>query len=214
MPFIHPNIAPVRMHLVNLQTNERMEAQFNPDQLTLGLTANWAQINVPGMSHPILQYTNTSATSIQLTLYMDAGSTNRPSRLVPGDSARNQSRDPALDSLISSVTNTASADSLQNSIRFLTALAYAPESDAILKGAPPRTLLVWPNYVTLTCVLQSLNLVAERFNVEGYPVNLRAEVQLLEIRDLRITQQLVRERGFQRGTPAEVIPTDISEFLE
>ena len=52
-------VRPPRCFLVNISTGENMECLFNPTQLSEKLQVNWNRLNVPGLSHQVLQYQST-----------------------------------------------------------------------------------------------------------------------------------------------------------
>jgi len=64
---------PYRMFIINLETQERFKAQFNPETFTETLRANWASLDVIGLPYQPLHYTNTSNTvfSFVLSFYSD-----------------------------------------------------------------------------------------------------------------------------------------------
>ncbi len=52
-------VDPTRMQLVNLDTDEAFEVQFNPADLRESVSVNYTRHAVPGLSHQPLQYTGT-----------------------------------------------------------------------------------------------------------------------------------------------------------
>lgn len=64
--------APRRMCLVNYETGEDMEVQFNPTQVTVELEAFFNKLKVAGQSHEELQYGNTGNTRVSFELAWDA----------------------------------------------------------------------------------------------------------------------------------------------
>lgn len=57
--------------LTNTLTRERVSVQFNPEEYTLQRATNFAQLAVPGLSAPIIQFVNGSAQTVQLELLAD-----------------------------------------------------------------------------------------------------------------------------------------------
>lgn len=66
------NRRPARMTLANIRTGATVEAQFNPAAFTEALQVSYARQSVVGLSHQVLQYSNTGNVGIPLTLFFDA----------------------------------------------------------------------------------------------------------------------------------------------
>jgi len=117
--------------LVNVWTGESMPCLFNPTQLTEKLQVNWNRQVVPGLSHQVLQFQSTS--NRQLTgveFYLDRFFATEQ----PGDPNILEFR------------------------AFLRALTAPPAvTEGVLATAPPRVLVVWPNVVTIECVVASID---------------------------------------------------------
>jgi hypothetical protein len=58
----------VKVTLVNMRTMEEQPVLANPQDLETALEVNWNNLVVPGLSHEILQYRNTSNVSFPLAL--------------------------------------------------------------------------------------------------------------------------------------------------
>lgn len=84
--------------------------------------------------------------------------------------------------------------------RFLQSLCY-PKRGAqdVIGGGPPRALFVWPDVISLSCVLTSLSFKHARFNAQGVPIQYSAKVSLEEIRDMRLLSEDVLNSGTQRS---------------
>lgn len=162
--------SPARMAIANVATGDSITAQFNPTELEQALEVTWARATVPGLSHQPLQFVNTGNTKLTLTLTFDA-------------------LEPSAD-----------VDQLGRAQRFLLSLCY-PRRGAqdIASGAPPRVLFVWPNTVSLTCVLTALSFTFTRFRSDGAPIQFSARVGLEEIRDVRLTSEDVLANGSLRA---------------
>ena len=161
---------PARMSLTNLATGMSVEAQSNPPELEETIDVNWARPAVPGLSHEPLQYSHTSNLKHGLTLTFDAlDPTYDPARILL---AR----------------------------RFLQSLCVPRQAaQDIGSGAPPRVLFVWPNLISLTCVITSLGFKYSRFRLDGTPTLFTVKVALEEIRDVRLTSEDVLASGTQRS---------------
>lgn len=160
---------PPRMHLMNLLTLEGFYMQFNPTQIERSVSAEWQAMDVLGLSHQPLQYAKTTNQTVQLELYFRADSI-----------AQREGGDEVM--------------------KFLESLMYAPAgATSIGQAAPPRVLVVWPQTLSLTCVVRSVRFRHQRFNVRGQTVEWTASTAFEEIRDVRLTSQQVRNFGSQRA---------------
>jgi hypothetical protein len=132
---------PPRCVLVNVTTGESLECLFNPTQLTEKLQVNWNRQVVPGLSHQVLQFQSTS--NRQLTgveFYLD--------RLF----AIEQPGEP----------------NILEFRAFLRALTVPPANTTdVLRTAPPRVLLIWPNVVTIECVVASVDFQYRQLAVDS-----------------------------------------------
>jgi hypothetical protein len=164
------SLAPARMSIANVSTGQSIEAQFNPTEFEEALEIQWARFLIPGLSHQPIQFFQTGNVKFPIELYF-------------------QAQDP-----------TSGLEPMLLARRFLQSLCY-PRRGAgdILGGAPPRALFVWPNLVSLTCVITSLAFRYAFFNVLGTPTQLTAKLALEEIRDVRLFSEDVLERGSQRS---------------
>jgi hypothetical protein len=161
---------PARMSIANVSTGASIDAQFNPTEFEEALEVNWARQTVPGLSHQPLQFIHTGNAKFTLELNFEA-------------------QDP-----------TTSLDEIHRSRRFLQSLCYPRRgADDVIGGGPPRALFVWPNVVSLTCVVTALSFKYGRFNLDGTPVQFTAKVTLEEIRDVRLLSEDVLQNGTQRS---------------
>lgn len=93
---------------------------------------------------------------------------------------------------------------------FLWAFAYADyDASDILEGAPARMMIVWPNVLSLTCVLRRISMKHVSFALDGRATRSIATIQTMEIRDVRIGASDVRVQGIRRAqaTSAGSAPT-------
>jgi hypothetical protein len=74
---------PLRAKIKNLETQEDMEVQFNPTELTFNKTAQFAEIVIPGLDSPILQFIHGGNESFSLEFFFDTTDSGM------GDNARN-----------------------------------------------------------------------------------------------------------------------------
>ena len=62
--------------LVDTESAERITFDINPDSFTDSKSNDFAEIPIPGMSHPRLQFTNGSTRTLSFTLYLHYGATD------------------------------------------------------------------------------------------------------------------------------------------
>ena len=161
------DIRPPRCVLVNVVTGETMECLFNPTQLSEKVQVNWNRLAVPGMSHQVLQYQSTGNRKLSgVEFYLDRFFASEQ----PGD----------VDIL---------------AFRgFLRALTVPLQGTSSVAGtAPPRTLFIWPNVVTIETVLTSLEFQYRQMGVNGSVLVYAATVNFEEILDRRVTSQTRRQ---------------------
>jgi hypothetical protein len=150
---------PPRMSLTNITSGETLEAQANPVTLTESVTANWQDETVPGLSHQPSQFSHTSNFAVSFELHY----------------------------MVSSINAMADAERAR---RFLLSLAYPiGMADEVGSAGPPRVLLVWPHMLSLTCTVRSVQIAHQRFNRRAQSVEFRAQLQVAEIRDRRLTSE-------------------------
>lgn len=173
MPLEVASQRPARMSIANIVTGDAVEAQFNPTEFEEALEVNWARQTVPGLSHQPLQFVNTGNVKFTLELHFE----------VHGASA--------------------DLEQLHFAKRFLQSLCYPRRgAEDVIGGGPPRALFVWPNVVSLTCVVTGLSFKYGRFNLAGTPIQFTAKVTLEEIRDVRLLSEEVLADGSRRSGAA------------
>lgn len=159
---------PPRCVLVNVSTGESMPSLFNPTQLTEKLQVNWNRQVVPGLSHQVLQFQSTS--NRQLTgveFYLDRFFATEQ----PGDPNILEFR------------------------AFLRALTVPPAlTEGVLATAPPRVLVVWPNVLTIECVVASIDFQYRQLAVDSSVLVYAASVTFEEILDTRVTSETLRRQ--------------------
>src|ERR1700674_4114447 len=161
---------PARMSIANVSSGASIDAQFNPTEFEEALEVNWARQTVPGLSHQPLQFIHTGNTKFTLELNFEA-------------------QDPTTD-----------LDQIQLARRFLQSLCYPRRgAEDVIGGGPPRALFIWPNVISLTCVVTALSFKYGRFNLDGTPVQFTAKVALEEVRDVRLLSEDVLADGTQRS---------------
>jgi len=143
-----------------------MECLFNPTQLSEGVHVNWNRLAVLGLSHQVLQYQGTGNRQLWgVEFYLD--------RFF----AAEQPTD--VDIL--------------DFRAFLRALTVPPEgSQGVVDTCPPRVLFIWPQVVTLECVVGSVEFQYQQFGSDGTVLVYTAKVAFEEIPDTRVTSEALR----------------------
>jgi len=158
---------PPRCVLVNVSTGESIECLFNPTQLTEKLQVNWNRLAVPGLSHQVLQFQSTANRQLSaVEFYLD--------RLFAAEQPSNVK--------------------ILAFRAFLRSLTVPPEGTEDVTGtAPPRVLFIWPEVVTVLCVVASVEFSYKQFAVDGSLLVYSAAVTLEEILDTRVTSEQLRQ---------------------
>ena len=158
---------PPRCVLVNVTSGESMECLFNPTQLSEKLQVNWNRLAVPGLSHQVLQFQSTANRQLSgVEFYLDRYFAAEQ----PGDVNILEFR------------------------AFLRALTVPPAgTEGVLATAPPRVLVVWPNVLTIECVVASIDFQYRQLAVDSSVLVYAAAVTFEEILDTRVTSEELRE---------------------
>ncbi|MCA3010775.1 MAG: peptidoglycan-binding protein, partial [Myxococcaceae bacterium] len=64
----------------------------------------------------------------------------------------------------------------------------------VLPTAPPRVLLIWPNVVTIECVVASVDFQYRQFAVDSTLLAYAASVTFEEVLDRRVTSEDLRRQ--------------------
>ena len=162
-------IRPPRCLLVNLDSGEELKCLMNPTELSERLQVNWNRVPVPGLSHQVLQYQNTQNRQLpSVEFYLD--------RILAAE-------EPGAADIL------AFRD-------FLRALTVPPAAaGGVLTNAPPRLLFLWPDVLTLECVVTNLDFHYRRMGARGQVLVYTATCTLEEILDERVTSEDLRGGG-------------------
>ncbi len=129
---------PPRCVLVNVETGEHLECLFNPTQLTEKWQVQWNRLVVPGLSHQPLQFQSTGNRQLaNIEFYLD--------RFFASEQP--------------------SAPDILQFRDFLGALTVPGNGSEM--SAPPRTLLIWPGFVTIEAVLTEVEFQYRQFALDG-----------------------------------------------
>lgn len=151
--------------IMNLTRNERITVLFNPEEYSLNHDVNYAQIAVPGLSGPLLQFVHGNMQTLEMELFLDTYEEHRAgSRTVnqAGDDVRIQAR---------RVTDLMSIDPTIH--------------------APPVLLFTWGT-LSFTCVLARANQRYIMFRPDGVPVRARVTVTFNEFRNADLEAKEVK----------------------
>ncbi len=155
-----------RCVLVNVSTAESMECLFNPTQLSEKLQVNWNRLVVPGLSHQVLQFQSTSNAQLSgVEFYLDR---------------------------FFAATN--GSDSILGDFRaFLRALTVpVGGTETVAATAPPRVLVIWPEVLTVECVVNTVEFQYRQFGIDGRVLIYTATVGFEAILDVRVKTVEVR----------------------
>lgn len=182
---------PARMWIKNLTNGVRLDAQFNPEKLKEKIGASWQKYRIPGLSYERMQWGNSSNLVETFELIYDAAAgVASQSAPQPGQAANYSMMAVAQ---------------LEAARRFLHAATLPHRGDVLSGGEqPPRLLFDWPGFITLTCIMPSVDIEYEQFNSQGQPIRFRASVQLEEIRDASLYAEDVFASGTQRSGAARM----------
>ena len=156
-------VRPPRCVLVNVTSGESMECLFNPTQLTEKVQVNWSRLAVPGLSHQVLQFQSTSNRQLAgVEFYVDRFFATEQ----PGES-------DVLDFRA-----------------FIRSLTVPPAgTEGVVDTAPPRTLFIWPEVVTIETVVMDVEFQYRQLGVDGRVLVYAATVTFEEILDVRVTSE-------------------------
>jgi hypothetical protein len=161
---------PDPMSLTNIKTGETIEPNFNPTEFEEEYGATYARQTVVGLGHQVLQFINTNNAKFDVEL---------PFSAVDGGRAE--------------------LARIARARIFLIAACHPVRANSILSGGAPRILFVWPNLLSLTCVLTNLKIKHTKFNRSGATVYFMASVTLEEIRDVNLLMEDIFALGTQHG---------------
>lgn len=141
--------------------------QFNPQKFKERLSTNWARQTVPGLSHQVMQFINTNNYVIDLELFFRAVTADQQFLIK-------RQRD------------------LLMSWQYPTGF-FGNSIDGATGGAPPRLFLIWPNMLSFSCFLTSVEITHELFTPDGKTTEYRAVCIFEEVRDINLTYEDARD---------------------
>lgn len=151
--------------LTNTVTNERLPVLFNPEEYTLNKDVTYAQIGVPGLGSPLLQFIHGGLQTLEMELFLDTYEEHREAgRLL----------------------NRAGED-VRTYVRALTSLLDIEPTT----HAPPVVLFTWAS-LSFTCVLARANQRFVMFLPDGTPVRARVQVAFQEFTNASLEPREVK----------------------
>jgi LysM repeat protein len=167
--------------ITNAVTGERVPVLFNPEEYTVNRENHFAQITVPGLQSPLLQFVSGSLQTLELELLVDTLEAHRE-----GGRTINEA-----------------GDDVRILVRRITGLLDIDRTT----HAPPVLLFAWAS-LSFTCVLARANQRFIMFRADGTPVRARLQVTFNEFTNAEVeARQIKRETaGFSKYT--EVLPKD------
>jgi nucleoid-associated protein YgaU len=135
--------------ITNTVTGERIAIMFNPEEYTLNRENSFAQIAVPGLSAPIIQFVHGNQQTLEMELFLDTYEMHKE-----GNRTLNSAGDDVRQ-LASKVTDLMSIDATTHS--------------------PPVLLFTWSS-LSFTCVLTRATQRFIMFKSDGTPVRARLTV--------------------------------------
>ena len=155
-----PSKRPPRVQLIRVdKPKDRIVALFNPNELTETFGAEWTRIKVQGLSHQVKQFGNSKDRTFKVSFAFVVMSFGRPALLQLKDARQ----------------------------KLLSWSRPRNVQSTISAGGAPRVLFLWPNFLTVQVVVDSVTWKYTRFNSAMEPVEAAVELGLEEIRDGLIT---------------------------
>jgi len=139
--------------LTNLDTGQRFEVLFNPDEYTVNKDNNFAQAAVPGLSSPLLQFVNGNLRTLEMELVFDSLEQHRHANRT---------------------VNAANSDVRKLTQQVVDLMAITPDTHA-----PPPVLFAWGG-LTFTGVLAKVSQKYTMFLETGIPIRARLHVTFNE----------------------------------
>jgi contractile injection system tube protein/LysM domain-containing protein len=153
--------------ITNAVSGERIPVMFNPEEYTLSRDNNFAQIGVPGLSAPIVQFVHGNQQTLEMELFLDTYEAH-----TAGARTLNQAGDDVR-ALARKVTDLMNIDASTH--------------------APPVLLFTWSS-LTFTCVLSRAIQRFIMFRPDGTPVRARLTVTFSQYSNAELeAKQIKRE---------------------
>lgn len=142
--------------ITNLTLGTSVTVLFNPEEYSLNRDINYAQIAIPGLSAPLLQFVHGNMQTLEMELFLDTYEEHRE-----GSRIRNHA-----------------GDDVRAQVRRVTDLMNIEPSI----HAPPVLMFTWGT-LSFTCVLARASQKYIMFRPDGVPVRARVQVTFNEFRN-------------------------------
>lgn len=153
--------------LTNLDTGDRVEVLFNPNEYSLNKDNTFAQAAIPGLSTPLLQFVHGNLRTLEMELQFDSLEQHTHSNRT---------------------INVARSDVRAMTQKVVDLMAINPDTHA-----PPRVLFGWGG-LSFTGVLSRVNQRFTMFMDSGIPVRARLQVTFQEYKTAQQEAQEVRRQ--------------------
>ena len=174
---------PPKLSIRNLSTGDILGAQFNPDELTETFEAKWNNVTVPGLSHELMQFSNSVNDKLSFKLFF----TNQAVQ-----STATKFRDQQ-----------APLDSIQYARRLLKSWTVpVPSAYSVTSAAPATLLLVWPQTLSFQCVLTKVDFKISNWDMSESPLGpsrAEAQIELINIVDAHFNADGIRDDDSRWG---------------
>jgi len=151
--------------ITNTASGERIPVMFNPEEYTLSRENNFAQIGVPGLSAPIVQFVHGNQQTLEMELFLDTYEAHKE-----GSRALNAAGDDVRE-LARKVTDLMNIDPATH--------------------APPVLLFTWSS-LSFTCVLGRATQRFIMFKPDGTPVRARLTVSFSQYSNAELEAKQVK----------------------
>lgn len=169
--------------ILNLETDERIEVMFNPEEYTLSESNLIAEIPIPGAPRPPLQYVRGQARQLSMELFFDTYE-------ISGRARAEGRSDVDVRALTTQITNLA---------------RERPET-----GAPPVLLFSWGGFA-FRCLLAEATQRIMMFSESGTPVRANLSVTFREFEEAVV--EVERGLFIGPPTVRQVIEGDALSFI-
>jgi hypothetical protein len=170
----------------NLETGKSVEVQFNPTELSFNKTAQFAEIAIPGLDAPVLQFIRGGTETLSVELFFD-------------------STDDGMADFPTSVTDKVN--------RFYDLVKQNPKTHAVPRclfswGAPPSSAeeqgkkFVSNAPFYFKCIVESVDRKFTLFSPEGVPLRARVTVKM---REYQTVEEMSRNLESADHTKAHVL---------
>jgi hypothetical protein len=160
-----------RLYIINTETGDTLEAQFNPDELVETFEAKWNNVTIPGLSHELLQFSNSASDKISFKLFFTG---MRPA----GHKTEIQGVSEVM-------------DAIQYARRLLKAWTTpTPNAYNVLGSAPPTLVLIWPQTLSFKCIISKVEFKISNWDKSEFergPSRAEASIEITQINDAHFT---------------------------